>query len=185
MITETDLQNSHIFRDFLPEDLARIIPTLIEKKYSPGETILYRGDPGYSLFIILSGTVSVTLINDEGIEYIINTQGPGDNFGEMALMTGEPRSANVKAATEVRLAELSQEAFFELISTYPKLDDDLLRQLAQRRGRTMVRQKHSDLERAEIIANLFAQRPPRQRLFPRQDKMDKRHQRISRQTGCL
>ena len=78
----------------------------------------------------------------------------------MALMTGEPRSATVKAVAEVRLAELSQEAFFELISAYPRLADEFLRQLAQRRGRTMVRQQFADLERAEIIAHLFAQPPP-------------------------
>lgn len=160
MFTAADLLNAHIFRDFSTEDLARIIPSLTDKTVPSGETIIFRGDPGNSLFIILSGTVIVTLINDEGFEYTINTQADGDNFGEMALMTGEPRSANVKAVTDVRLAELSQEAFFELISAYPKVGDDFLRQLAQRRGKTMVRQQFADLERAEIIANLFAQQPP-------------------------
>lgn len=160
MLTQADLVQAGVFRDLLPEDLARILPCLTEKTFAAGETIIYRGDPGYSLFIILGGSVLVTLINDEGIEYAINTQGPGDNFGEMALMTGEPRSANVKAVSDVRLAELAQESFFELISTYPKLEDGFLRQLAQRRGKTLVRQQYAGIERAEIIANLFAQRPP-------------------------
>lgn len=160
MITAADLLSAHLFQDLLPENLAQVIPSFSEKTFACNETIIYRGDPGYSLFIILSGTVDVTLINDEGVEYSINTQGRGENFGEMALMTGEPRSANVKAVTEVRLAELSQEAFFELIATYPTLVDGLLRQLAQRRGKTMVRHQFANLERAEIIANLFAQQPP-------------------------
>ncbi|MBF0501168.1 MAG: sigma 54-interacting transcriptional regulator [Candidatus Riflebacteria bacterium] len=160
MIALPDLLNINIFRDFLQEDLEKIFPSLTERTFSSEEMIIFRGDPGYSLFLILSGTVAVTLINDEGIEYTINTQGPGDNFGEMALMTGEPRSANVKAVTDVRLAELSQEAFFELLSNFPKLGDDFLHQLAQRRGKTLARQHFADLERAEIIATLFAQQPP-------------------------
>lgn len=160
MITEAELLDAHIFKDFLAEDLARIVPRLAEKEVPADETIICRGDPGYSLFIILSGTVVVTLTNDEGIEYTINTQTRGDNFGEMALMTGEPRSANVRAASDVRLAELSQEAFYELISEYPRLGDCFLRQMAQRRGKSMARARFADLERAEIIANLFAQQPP-------------------------
>lgn len=160
MISVADLQNTLIFHDFLPENLAGIIPRLTEKAFPADETIIYRGDPGYSMFFILSGSVVVTLINDEGIEYTINTQQAGDNFGEMALMTGEPRSANVKAVTDVRLAELSQESFFELIADYPKLMDGFLRQLAQRRAKSLVREHFSNLERAEIIANLFAQQPP-------------------------
>src|SRR6266567_7378788 len=136
MITVEDLQHVSIFEGFLPKNLASIIPGLTEKTYPAGETIIHRGDPGYSMSMILGGTVSITLRNDEGIDYEINRQGPGENFGEMALMTGEPRSANVKALTDVRLAELSQEAFFELISAYPKLADSLLQHVAQRRAKS-------------------------------------------------
>ncbi|HTG82807.1 MAG TPA: sigma 54-interacting transcriptional regulator [Geobacteraceae bacterium] len=160
MISVSDLQAVAIFRELSPEDLARLAPSLTERTFAPGATIIYRGDPGYSLFAILEGSVSITLRNDEGIEYVINTQGEGENFGEMALITGEPRSANVKADAAVRLAELSQEAFFALIDRYPALADTFLQQIAQRRARTMVREQFAHLERAEIIANLFAQKAP-------------------------
>jgi transcriptional regulator with GAF, ATPase, and Fis domain len=160
MITVEELQNTGIFKDFLPDNLARILPGLTEKIFTADETILYRGDPGDSMFIVLSGSVLITLVNDEGFEYTINTLWQGDNFGEIALMTGEPRSANVKAVTEVRLAELSQESFFELISEYPKLMDGFLRQLAQRRAKSMVREQFSNHERAEILAHLLSHKPP-------------------------
>jgi len=160
MINVQDLQNIVILKDVPPDNLAGIIPSLNEKLCSAGDTILYRGDPGYSMFMILAGKVAITLTNDEGIDYTINTLDQGDNFGEMALMTGEPRSATVKALTDVRLAELSQEAFFELIDRLPQLADSFLRQLAQRRAKTKVRQQFANLERAEIIANLFAHQPP-------------------------
>lgn len=160
MITVADLRSTFVFQDFPADDLARILPMLAEKTFPAGATIIYRGDPGDSMFIILSGTIIATLINDEGVEYTINTLAAGDNFGEMALMTGEPRSANVKSATAVRLAELSQGPFLELISAYPQLADAFFRQLAQRRGKSMVRAHFNNLERTEIIAHLFAQQPP-------------------------
>lgn len=160
MIDVNDLLSIGIFKDFSHEALASIIPCLTEKTFPAGIAILYRGDPGYSMFMILSGSVAVTLINDEGIEYTLTTQSKGDVFGEIALMTGEPRSANVKALTDVHLAELSQEAFLELVSAFPSLNESLLRLVAQRRARSTVRQQFAQLEREEIIANLFAQQAP-------------------------
>ncbi|SPF48694.1 putative Cyclic nucleotide-binding protein [Syntrophobacter sp. SbD1] len=160
MIAVEDLLCIGIFKDFPPEVLAGIIPSLSEKSFNAGTCILYRGDPGYSMFMILSGSVAVTLINDDGIEYTLTTLGKGEVFGEMALLTGEPRSANVKAATDVVLAELSQEAFLELIATFPNLNESLLRLLVQRRTRSSVRQQFAHIEREEIIASLFAQLAP-------------------------
>ena len=170
MITEAELLNTCIFRELLPEDLGKVIPCLTETTFPAGETIIYRGDPGYSMFVILSGQVDITLINDEGVEYSIHTMGAGDNFGEMALITGEPRSANVKSITEVRLAELKHESFLELIATYPKLMDGFFRQLAQRRASTKVREQFSNLERTEIISSLFTQQPPAIETFPGKTK---------------
>ncbi|MFZ0927742.1 MAG: cyclic nucleotide-binding domain-containing protein [Syntrophobacteraceae bacterium] len=160
MIAVEDLQCIGIFKEFPPGALAGIIPCLREKSFRAGTCILYRGDPGYSMFMILSGSVAVTLINDDGIEYTLTTLGNGEVFGEMALLTGEPRSANVKAVTDVHLAELSQEAFLELIATYPKLNESLLRLVVQRRTRSSVRQQFALLEREEIIASLFGQQAP-------------------------
>lgn len=160
MITSADLQSIGIFEDFPMEAISAIIPRLTEKYFPAGTTIIYRGDPGYSMFMILSGTVNVTLINDEKVEYVLTTQKPGDVFGEIALMTGEPRSANVKALTDVHLAELSQEVFLELVSAFPKLNENLLRLLMQRKARTTVRQQYASLEREEIIAKFLSQKDP-------------------------
>src|SRR5690349_18705852 len=105
MVTIEDLLRVDIFKDLPSENLAAIIPRLTEKTFTAGTTIIYRGDPGYSMFMIIDGTVAVTLRNDEGIEYTLAVLEGGDVFGEMALMTGEPRSANVKTLTDVRLFE--------------------------------------------------------------------------------
>ncbi len=160
MITSNDLQAIGIFEDLPLDTISAVIPRLAEKHFPAGTTIIYRGDPGYSMFMILSGTVNVTLINDEKVEYVLTTQKPGDVFGEIALMTGEPRSANVKALTDVRLAELSQEVFLELVTTFPKLNENLLRLLMQRKARSTVRQQYASLEREEIIAKFLSRQDP-------------------------
>jgi transcriptional regulator with AAA-type ATPase domain len=160
MLTIEDLLRVDIFKDIPSENLAAFIPRLAEKTFPAETTVICRGDPGYSMFMILSGTVAVTLRNDEGIEYTLTALGEGDVFGEMALMTGEPRSANVKTLTEVRLLELCQEAFFELVAAYPTLHNSLLRLLVQRRGRTAVYQHSAGFQRKGSIASLLAQHPP-------------------------
>lgn len=160
MIGLSDLPGIGIFKDLHPETLAGIIPCLREKSFEGGDRILYRGDPGYSMFMILGGEVAVTLINEDGIEYTLTTLRAGEIFGEMALLTGEPRSANVKALTPVRIAELNQEDFLQLVSAFPKLNESLLRLVAQRRTRSSALQQLAFFEREEIIANLFAQHAP-------------------------
>jgi transcriptional regulator with AAA-type ATPase domain/NAD-dependent dihydropyrimidine dehydrogenase PreA subunit len=160
MITVRDLSSINILEDFSPGMLARMIPHLTERMAPSGTMILYRGDPGNSMFMILEGTVVVTLRNDEGVEYTLATLEKGDIFGEMALITGEPRTANVKALTDVRLAELYQDVFYELISEYPGLNESLLQLLARRRAKTAIRWQFIHLEREEILSNLFSQESP-------------------------
>jgi DNA-binding NtrC family response regulator/NAD-dependent dihydropyrimidine dehydrogenase PreA subunit len=157
MITLDDLLCIEIFKDLPRENLTALIPHLSEKNLPAGKTIIYRGDPGHSMFMILDGKVGVTLTNDEGVEYTLATLAAGDIFGEMALMTGEPRSANVKTLSKTRLFELSQKAFFELVTTYPALNDSLLRLLVQRRTRNAVQQAAP--ARGNVAA-LFAEPPP-------------------------
>ena len=61
MVTIEDLLRVDIFKDLPTENLAALIPRLAEKIFPAGTTIIYRGDPGYSMFMILTGTVAVTL----------------------------------------------------------------------------------------------------------------------------
>ena len=160
MISVAELGRVGILKDFPPETLTAIVSRLTERTFAAGAPIIFRGDPGFSMFMILKGSIAATLINDEGIEYTLSTLSDGEVFGEIALMTGEPRSANVKAVTEVHLAELSQEVFLELVAAFPKLNESLLQLAAQRRTRSTVREQFAGLEREELIAKLFAQKPP-------------------------
>jgi CRP-like cAMP-binding protein len=100
--------------------LARLIPNLEHFRFDPGTLVFTQGEPGDSLYVILDGTVGVILEVD-GQAREISRMGPGECFGEMALLTGEPRSATIKALTAVDVLRLSKERFDELIKKHPPL----------------------------------------------------------------
>ncbi|MDT8420389.1 MAG: sigma 54-interacting transcriptional regulator [Desulfuromonadales bacterium] len=160
MTTIDDLLSVEIFKDLPPDNLSVLLPLLAELNVPADTTIIYRGDPGSSMYMVLNGSVTVTLINDEGVEYSLATMGAGDIFGEMALMTGEPRSANVKSITSVRLLELEQNDFFELVASHPAIYDRLLKLLIQRRSRNAAYQETLSSRHKGNIASLFAESPP-------------------------
>ena len=134
MITIEDIRKFILFKTLPMESLTAIIPHLVINTFPAGGTIIYRGDPGYSMFMILSGSVAATLIDNEGIEHTLSTMKEGDVFGEIALLTGEPRTANVKAITEVRVVQMYQNIFNEMRGRYPELNNAFFRLLVQRIG---------------------------------------------------
>ena len=160
MITVEDIRKFTLFKDFPTESLAAMIPRLICKIFPAGTTIIYRGDPGYSMFMILSGSAAATLTNDEGVEYTLSTMKEGDIFGEIALLTGEPRTANVKAITDVRVIQMYQDVFNELRARYQGLNSAFFRLLAQRIGKKDERAQVTDIESKEAIANLLSVQKP-------------------------
>ena len=77
--------------------------------FAPGETVIRAGDPGSSMFVVHNGRVCVQ-INDNGKPRTVATLNEGDFFGEMALFTGEPRTANVVALEETEVLEIGHKA---------------------------------------------------------------------------
>jgi len=100
-------------------------------KYRSGEVILTEGTPGDVMYLIEWGRVEV-LSRTDGRSRILAVLGEGDFFGEMALLTGNPRSATVRAVTDVDLLALYQPDFDELVLKYPTLAVTLGRVLSQR-----------------------------------------------------
>lgn len=158
MVTAEDLKKVELFEGLPVEVMEGLTGRLCSMSFSREENIIYRGDPGYSMFVILDGRVSVNLTNEEGVEYTVGSLGEGEVFGEMALLTGEPRSANVKAESEVRVVEIGQDLFHELIESCPELNSRLFKILAQRLGKSTVQQQANDLESREIIVGLLSSR---------------------------
>lgn len=87
-----------------------------ERLYTKGEAIMREGAPGGSMFVIVSGQADVTIAGG-----VVRTLGPGDFFGEMSLLTGEPRTATVVASQPCRLMEMTSEAFRGFVMAKPSV----------------------------------------------------------------
>lgn len=112
--------------------LARVDGCLPRRRYAKGEVIFLQGDPGTSLFIVESGRVKITLSSPEGAEVVLARLGPGDYFGELALLDGEPRSADAIAVEPSRLLLLPRDAFLHLLQSDPAFALDLLALVCRR-----------------------------------------------------
>jgi CRP-like cAMP-binding protein len=84
--------------------------------YGAGETIVRQGEPGQSMFIVADGTVSVMLQAGQQVAQIE----AGGYFGEMSLLTGDPRSATVVAAGDVTVIEISADLFRRIGTVHPR-----------------------------------------------------------------
>lgn len=104
-------------------DLARFARL---ERYTAGETLVRQGDPGGSLFVLLDGEVRVRR-TDGAASRELARLGPGSFFGEMSLLTGEPRSASVLALDEVEVVVVEKAAFSSLLRD----DNHLARALSQ------------------------------------------------------
>ncbi len=126
------LEHVSLFRHMPPESLARLERTSVQRKY-PKNTILFmEGDENSQLFIIQSGMVSVYTDDDEGRQLVLNYMGPGEYFGELALVDNKPRSASVITVEDSQLLCISRESFREFMKTHPELYEVLMIELTRK-----------------------------------------------------
>lgn len=114
------LRQVDFLRELPDEELRLLLPGVTVLKFGAGEIIVREGDHGDSLYIIRSGVVEVIAGAGDGRQvHIRDLQHPAF-FGEMALMTGEPRTATIRARTDAELLELNREGFTELFKLHPE-----------------------------------------------------------------
>jgi small-conductance mechanosensitive channel/CRP-like cAMP-binding protein len=92
-----------------------------ERCYAAGEKIVRQGDPGSEFFIVVSGKVRVTVRREDGRAADAGIFGTGFFFGEMSLLTGEPRRATVTATEDTDLIVIGKDGFREIIAAHPKI----------------------------------------------------------------
>ena len=124
--------------------LERLAAGMRTRRFRRGEVIFHLGDPGDALFIVVSGDVKISLPSDTGDEAILTTLGPGDMFGELALLDGAPRSATAAALSLTETIVLPRDRFRELIAAEAGVRDALLASVAGelRRLTTHVEELH-------------------------------------------
>jgi NTE family protein len=123
---------SPLFRGIPGESAARIVG-LFERRACPANGVLVReGDPGDSLFIIESGLVEVFLQSASGETTVLSRLGPGEAFGEMSVLTGEPRSAGVRTVASTVVRVVPRDRFLQAAAEMPLLLFNLSRVLVGR-----------------------------------------------------
>lgn len=125
-----------LFADLAPGELAALATVLQRRRYRKGETIFHQGDPGTSLFIIELGEVKIALPSPDGREMILALLGPGDFFGELALLDEEPRSATAVAQEASQLLLLQRAQFIRFLRERPQAALPMMASLARRLRRT-------------------------------------------------
>ncbi len=121
------LQRVPLFSGFDEAELRRVAELSRIVEVAAGTTVTQLGEPGDSFFLIIDGAVTVRTPVGAGSQLQ-----PGDFFGEMSLLDGEPRSATIVAATEVRLLIVDRTQFWRLLEQMPDLVRRILTILSRR-----------------------------------------------------
>jgi len=116
-----------LFSSLGKRERRKLADGLKERRYSSGDALSSEHEGGIGFFLVAEGSATVTVNGNPR-----RTLGPGDYFGEMALITGEPRSAAITADTEMVAYVLSQWNFKPLVLDHPEVAWELLRVLAHR-----------------------------------------------------
>jgi len=115
------LSNVKLFTELPPEEIQTLLPYINHQTFPRGHIVIREGEPGDSLFLIESGTIDILREHNPVEESIIATLTSGDVVGEMALITGEPRSATAVTRTETNVWMIRKKDFDRILSTSPKL----------------------------------------------------------------
>lgn len=136
MDTMACLQQIPLFAGLPDGELRALASALNRRRYARGELILHQGDPGDSLYIVVSGRVRIYTLDAEGHELSVWLCDEGDFFGEMALMCDEPRSAYAEAMAPTEVLVLSRGAFRNYLLSHPQAAIHAVETLSRRLRRT-------------------------------------------------
>ncbi|TYC51181.1 Crp/Fnr family transcriptional regulator [Rhodobacterales bacterium] len=126
------LSRSLIFKALDDQSKSELAAFAHIKRYSAGDTIFDMGSPGQSMMAIAEGSVRVSVLTPSARDVTLSELKAGDVFGEIALLDGGERSANVKALTNCTLFVLERRSLIELLHRNPELSIRLIELLCQR-----------------------------------------------------
>jgi uncharacterized membrane protein len=158
-----------IFAKLSPDERAGLAKLLKEKKFPANQPVFWLGERGDDFYIVQHGKVNVSAPDEAGKEVMLATLGPGHFFGEISLLDGGPRTATIRAATDVTLLALERADFVAFLERHPAAAIHMLTILGARQRDTLekmrgIRNVNEAVEEsrtrwqviAEAIANMTA-----------------------------
>ncbi|MCB0834576.1 MAG: Crp/Fnr family transcriptional regulator [Bacteroidetes bacterium] len=146
-----------IFSTLESHDLKQIIAVTHHRHYPKDSVILIEEEEGHTMFIVMSGLVKISRISDEGKEVILAVMGEGDFFGELSLLDGHARSANVTVLQEADMLLIHRDDFLSLLREFPQIAIELLKVLAWRLRKSDTQIKSLSLKNAmgKVAGTIF------------------------------
>jgi CRP/FNR family cyclic AMP-dependent transcriptional regulator len=127
-----------LFRSLNRGQLESLARSLVPRDYVAGEEIVTQGKGGIGLYIVVSGKTEAVHTRADGTKAVVNTFGPGDFFGELAMLNDEPRTATVVALENTQCLVLTRWEFLAKLELDGKMATLILKELAQRFQRAMA-----------------------------------------------
>jgi uncharacterized membrane protein len=131
-MAEIELREVPLFSEMDEQEVAEIRVLMDEMKFKPGQVIIREGDTGDLFFVVTEGHAHVIIQDADRREVVIYEVNPGGFFGELSMLTNEPRSARVRAVDSVTTLVLGRDDFFNFLNKRPSAAIDVLVELGGR-----------------------------------------------------
>lgn len=146
------LRDHFLFREFSPAELDELLTYARIERFRAHETVLLKGSPGTGMMAVIKGEIRISGPGADGREVIFNMLGPGDIFGEVALLDGGERSADATAVTETEVLVIERRNFLPFLERHPPVATKLLIALCAKLRRTT--EQVEDLALLDLPARL-------------------------------
>jgi CRP/FNR family transcriptional regulator, cyclic AMP receptor protein len=126
------LRGHPVFDALTPAQMIQLVSLTCARRIASGTTLFMKGDTGAELFTVVSGTVKITVPSSDGREAVFNLVHAGEIFGEIALLDGQPRTADAVALTDCELMVIERRDFLSFVDCEPKVAKKLIALLCAR-----------------------------------------------------
>ena len=118
------------------ETAGQLMDSMTPRRLARGEVVFHEGDPGDSLYVIITGKVKLVRSSGDGRESLMSVLGPGEMFGELSLFDPGPRLSTVYVVSDTEFISLGNDALRDFIADHPEVAMQMLSGLAHRLRRT-------------------------------------------------
>jgi branched-chain amino acid transport system substrate-binding protein len=149
------LSNLELFSMLTSDEILSINKSLKQKLFAKNAKIISEGDSGDSMFILVEGLLDVFITTEDKKIIKVAQLTPGNFFGEMSLLTGEHRSADVIAVSESLVYEITKDALQEILQSRPALVEELGKTIAERKFRNIMLKDEFDKQSTSFVKEII------------------------------